>query len=101
MLRAIYVDDGRLVIEKLGIGVRFVDEKKAFQNKDIWIEEEKVSGISLEERREKEVSIAMNSISENIQIKKIMMKVIEKKRLREGEIRKAYVQETELEIERG
>jgi len=53
MLRAIYVDDGRLVIEKLGIGVRFVDEKKAFQNKDIWIEEEKVSGISLEERKGK------------------------------------------------
>ena len=27
MLRAIYVDDGRLVMRKLGIGMRFVTEK--------------------------------------------------------------------------
>ena len=37
-LRAIYVDDGRLVIRKLGIGVRFNKEKMIFEMRNEWAE---------------------------------------------------------------
>ena len=39
-LRAIYVDDGRLVIRKLGIGVRFNKENMIFEMKDEWAKED-------------------------------------------------------------
>ena len=48
-LRAIYVDDGRMMIEKLKEGVRYVKESSRFEFKKEWLEEDIIDEKSKEE----------------------------------------------------
>ena len=61
-MSALYVDDGRIVIEILKLGVRFDEESKLFKYSEAWYEEDKRLEKSDLQRTELEVRRAMNSV---------------------------------------
>ena len=66
LLRAIYVDDGRMVVEKLKLGQRFDAEQMMFVFNENLVEDDIQSGLTEEQRTEREMKKAMNSISEDL-----------------------------------
>ena len=66
MLHAIYVDDGRIIIEKIKPGVRFCEDEKLFRFRDEWLKEDIESNESALKRTEREVAKAMNCISPDL-----------------------------------
>ena len=67
LLHAIYVDDGRIIIEKLKPGVRFCDVDKIFKFKNEWLKEDMESNETDISRTVREVEKAMNCISLDLQ----------------------------------
>ena len=65
-LKAIYVDDGRMMLDKLALGVRFVKESSKFEFKENWLEEDILEEKSREDNTQVEVCKAMNSVSEDL-----------------------------------
>ena len=65
-LRAIYVDDGRMMLEKLKLGVRFVKENSRFEFDEKWLVEDELEGKTREDNTQMEVCKAMNSVSEDL-----------------------------------
>ena len=66
MLRGIYVDDGRNVIELLRLGVRYNIDEKKFIYKEEWEKSDLDEGMSRRKKTEKEIAILMNSINEDL-----------------------------------
>ena len=66
LMHAIYVDDGRIIIEKLKPGIRFCEKTKMFKFKQEWLEEDIETERTALERTEYEVARAMNSISPDL-----------------------------------
>ena len=66
LLEALYVDDGRVVIQLIKQGVRFDEDSKVFRYSEKWYEEDIESGKSDHERTELEVRKAMNSVSPDL-----------------------------------
>ena len=66
LMNALYVDDGRILIELLRKGVRFDGELKLFRFDEKWLEEDELNGKTDAERTEREVREAMNSVSPDL-----------------------------------
>ena len=66
LMGAIYVDDGRIIIEKLQKGIRFCEDSKVFKFKSEWLEQDIKSNKTDTENTEFEVRKAMNSISPDL-----------------------------------
>ena len=66
-LRAIYVDDGRIIVEKLKKGVKYDKVEKKFVFKKEWEEQDTVSGESSESRTVEQMKLAMCDVSEDLQ----------------------------------
>ena len=65
-LKAIYVDDGRLMVEKLELGARFIVERKKFEFDEKWLKEDDLEGKSKEDVTQLKMCKAMNSVSEDL-----------------------------------
>ena len=66
LLSALYVDDGRIVIEIIKKGVRFDENEKKFKHSEIWEKEDIESGKTDRERTEREIRNAMNAVSPDL-----------------------------------
>ena len=66
LLKGLYVDDGRNVVELMKLGVRYnVDEKKFIYKKE-WEKFDLNEGMTQKKKMEKEIAILMNSINEDL-----------------------------------
>ena len=65
-MNALYVEDGRILIELLRKGVRFDEERKLFRFDEKWLVEDELNGKTDAERTECEVRKAMNSVSPDL-----------------------------------
>ena len=63
-LSKIYVDDNRCIVEKLKAGVRFIIDKKRFEFKNEWKEEDEL--VDAVERTRRELLTAMNSVNSDL-----------------------------------
>ena len=63
-LSRIYVDDNRCIVEKLRPGLRFNVEKKSFEFKKEWVEQDEK--MDKEERTVHELRLAMNSVNDDL-----------------------------------
>ena len=66
LMNALYVDDGRLVIELLKCGVRFDEKMKILRFDEKWFEEDVKEGKSDAKRTEIEIRNVMNSVSPDL-----------------------------------
>ena len=80
-LRAIYVDDGRMIVEKLKKGFKYDKKEKKFKYEKEWDEIDTVSGETEEARTVEQMQIAMCDISEDLQFTMETEVDFEKKRL--------------------
>ena len=65
-LRAIYVDDGRNAMDKVGLGYRFNKESQRLVYQESWKEEDIDNGVTGKERTVAELSEIMNSINPDL-----------------------------------
>jgi len=67
LLRAIYVDDGRMIMRKLQLGMRYVDgATEVFKFDEKWLAEDTDNGLSRDAVTLREVGNLMNSISADL-----------------------------------
>ena len=67
LLRAIYVDDGRMIMRKLQLGMRYVDgATEVFKFDEKWLAEDTDNGLSRDAVTLREVGNLMNSISPDL-----------------------------------
>ena len=66
LLAALYVDDGRNLVEILPIGVRFDEKIGLFVYKEMWEVDDRNSGLSGKERTKREIGRAMNYINPDL-----------------------------------